>query len=340
MPTMREVAEMAGVSVATVSHVVNRTRFVATKTRERVFAAMESLNYQPNELARSLRRGQTRTIGLILPDSANPFFADIGRGSETASFEAGYNTIFCNTSGISEKVQLYLKVLQKKQVDGIIFVASGDQTTLLDQLLQKNFPVVIMVDRDMADVPADTVLADTLQGGYNATRHLTELGHNRIGCISGPQEITERSGRLDGYMQAISEAGLPFDPEIFRYGNFHPDSGYEAMLHLLQVPSPPTALFIYNDLMAIGALRAAAEKGVRIPEDMAIVSFDNIELAAYTTPQLTTIAQPTFEMGQTAVSLLLNRIENPDLPRQQRILPTNLVVRGSCGARLAERNSR
>ena len=340
MPTMREVAEMAGVSVATVSHVVNGTRFVATKTRERVFAAMESLNYQPNELARSLRRGQTRTIGLILPDSANPFFADIGRGSETASFEAGYNTIFCNTSGISEKVQLYLKVLQKKQVDGIIFVASGDQTTLLDHLLQKNFPVVIMVDRDMADVPADAVLADTLQGGYNATRHLIELGHSRIGCISSPKKLMGRSARIEGYMQALAESQISFDPTIIRYGNYHPDSGYKAALALLRLSSPPTALFVYNDLMAIGALRAAAEQNICIPEDLAVVSFDDIELAAYTTPQLTTIAQPTYEMGQTAVSLLLNRIKNGELPQQQRILPTKLVVRGSCGARLAERNGR
>lgn len=329
MATMKDVAKVAGVSVATVSHVVNQTRYVSTDTRKRVVTAMEALNYQGNALARALRKGFTRTIGLIMPDSSNPFFAEIGRSSETAFFEAGYSTIFCNTDGSSDKIQHYLNVLQEKQVDGIIFVAANEQTALLNDVLALKFPVVLMVDWPTEDVPADSVQADTFGGGYAATRHLISLGHRRIACIAAPYDNAMNSSRVLGYRKALEEAGIDFIDDYFIRGNFHPNSGHRAVQTLWRLPEPPSALFVYNDLMAVGVLAGMAAMGLRVPEDVSIVSFDNIELAGYLTPGLTTVEQPTTTMGELACELLLARIDNEELPFEHRVLPTKLIVRHS-----------
>ncbi|MDQ2690439.1 MAG: LacI family transcriptional regulator, partial [Chloroflexota bacterium] len=185
MATIREVAESAGVSYATVSHVINNTRVVSQETRERVLAAMSALDYRPNALARSLRQGKTNTLGLVLPDSANPFFAEISRSIEDEAFKKGYSVFLCNTELDTQRELFYVDVLSKKQVDGIIFVAAGDQADSLDYLVQRNLPVV-MIDRDVPNVEVDAVLTDHRLGGYLATRHLLELGHTRIACIAGP----------------------------------------------------------------------------------------------------------------------------------------------------------
>jgi LacI family transcriptional regulator len=333
MPTMRDVAEMAGVSLTTVSHVINRTRFVSDDVTERVLTAMEDLNYRPNELARSLRRGQTNTLGLILPDSANPYFAEIGHAIEATSFTLGYNVILCNTHGTEDKVDHYINVLRNKQVDGIIFVATGDHTKSISQTLGENFPIVL-VDRELVGVSTDVIIVDNHQGGLLATRHLLELGHRRIACISGPSRLRPSSERINGYIKALEEAGLVYDPNLLRTGDFHPNSGYQATMELLQEPNPPTAIFTCNDLMAIGAIRAVSELGRRVPDDQALVGFDDIELASYTIPPLTTISQPIEMMGEIAANTLIKRIEedaNHEPTRQ--LLPVKLVVRGSSGAR-------
>jgi len=329
VPTIRQVAEKARVSPTTVSHVINNTRFVSKDVQRRVRAAMDELGYRPNALARSLRRGETHTLGLVLPDSANPFFAEVGRCIESAAFELGYSVILCNTEGDSAKEHLYLDVLSKKQVDGVIFVATGHQADALRVLLRQ-MPVVV-VDRDLPDVEVDAVLADNRRGGYLATQHLVDLGHRRIGCIAGPSNVTPSAQRVTGYREALFEANLPVDESLILRGDFHPESGWAAARNLLSRPDAPTALFACNDLMAIGVMRAAAETGRRVPADLAIVGFDDIELATYTIPPLTTIGQPKMEMGRAAVKLLVDRICDRARPLHRELLPTQLVVRGSCG---------
>jgi LacI family transcriptional regulator len=328
MPTIQEVAEKAGVSSTTVSHVLNNTRHVSPEARARVEAAMDELGYHPNALARSLRRGQTHTLGLILPDSANPFFAEIGRAVEDAAFDLGYSVILCNTEGDLDKEQLYMDVLSKKQVDGIIFVAAGDRTDSLRGLLRRKMPVVV-VDRDLTGVEVDAVLGDNQQGGYLATQHLIGLGHRRIACISGPSNVTPSAERVIGYRNAILGAGLMVDEDLIVRGDFHAESGHSAAHRLLDRSSAPTALFVCNDMMAMGALRAAAEIGQRVPDTLAVVGFDDIDLASYTSPRLTTVAQPKVEMGRRAVQLLIERLADKALAPRKEILLPQLIVRDS-----------
>ncbi|MCX7946907.1 MAG: LacI family transcriptional regulator [Hydrogenophilus sp.] len=330
MTTIREVAVRAGVSPSTVSHIINNTRFVAPETRERVLAAMAELNYRPNVLARSLRRGETRTLGLILPDSANPFFAEVARAIEDAAFRAGYNVILGNTENDLAREQVYVDVFVQKQVDGLIFVATGDQSPSLEELLRLELPVVV-VDRQLPGLHVDSVLTDNLQGGLMATRYLLSRGYRRIGCITGPSHLTPSAERVVGYRQALLEAGVAIDESLIRRGDFHPHSGYALTHELLRLAQPPAALFVCNDMMALGALRALAEAGLRVPADCAVVGFDDIELASYAHPPLTTIRQDKGALAETAVQFLVERIANPSLPARTHIVATSLVERQSGG---------
>jgi LacI family transcriptional regulator len=328
MTTIREVAESAGVSYATVSHVINNTRLVSPETRERVLAAMDALNYRPNALARSLRQGKTNTIGLVLPDSANPFFAEISRSIEDEAFKKGYSVFLCNTELDTQRELFYVDVLSKKQVDGIIFVAAGDQADSLDFLLQRRMPLV-MIDREVPNVEADAVLTDNQLGGYLATRHLLDLGHRRIACIAGPSSITPSAERIIGYRNALDEAGISYDETLVLRGDYHAQSGMEITHTLLEMKPRPTAIFTLNDLMALGALRAAAEAGCSVPQDVAVVGYDDLEISRFTNPPLTTIAQPKKEVGKRAVNLLVERMSKKNQPPIRLVLPPELIVRRS-----------
>ncbi len=328
MATIREVAESAGVSYATVSHVINNTRVVTQETRERVLAAMAALNYRPNALARSLRQGKTNTIGLVLPDSANPFFAEISRGIEDEAFKKGYSVFLCNTELDTQRELFYVDVLSKKQVDGIIFVAAGDQADSLDFLLRENMPVV-MIDRDLPNVEVDAVLTDHQLGGFLATQHLIELAHKRIACIAGPSSITPSAERITGYRRALEQAGLPYDENLILRGDYHAQSGMDITHAILKMNPRPTAIFALNDLMALGALGAAAEAGYSVPKDLAVVGYDDLELARFTNPPLTTIAQPKKEIGAQAVSLLVDRISQKSRLPTRLVLPPELIIRRS-----------
>jgi LacI family transcriptional regulator len=328
MATIREVAERAGVSYATVSHVINNTRLVSQETRERVLAAMATLNYRPNALARSLRQGKTNTFGLVVPDSANPFFAEISRSIEDAAFRKGYSVFLCNTELDTQRELFYVDVLSKKQVDGIIFVAAGDQADSLDFLVREGVPVV-MIDRNVPNVEIDAVLTDHQLGGFLATQHLLELGHTRIACIAGPSSITPSAERITGYRRALEQAALPYDEKLVLRGDYHPQSGFELTQAILKMDPRPTAIFALNDLMALGALRAAAEAGCSVPKELAIVGYDDLELARFTSPPLTTIAQPKKEIGAQAVNLLVDRISRKSLSPSRLVLPPELIVRRS-----------
>jgi LacI family transcriptional regulator len=328
LATMRHVAECAGVSVTTVSHVINHTRPVSEELREKVLAAMDELGYQPNRLARSLRRGETHTIGMIVPDNVNPFFAEIARGIEDAGSGEGYSVILCNSDGNLEKELFYHNVLTAKQVDGILFVAVGASTEVIRSLQKRRMPLVV-IDREVPDVAVDSVLIDNAEGGRQATRHLLDLGHRRIGCITGPSDLTPSAARVTGYRQALHEAGIAADEALVVRGDFMYESGHRAAHRLLAMDDPPTALFACNDLMAIGAISAAVSAGWQVPADLSVVGFDDVRLASFANPPLTTIAQPKYEIGVLAVTMLLERMQDYDMPPRRRQLDTHLVVRRS-----------
>lgn len=329
--TIKDVANRAGVSITTVSHVINHTRFVSEELIQRVQAAMEELNYQPNTLARSLRMGETKTIGLIVPDNSNPFFAEVSRIIEDIGFEKGYGVFLCNSDGILEKEAAYIRMLIAKQVDGIIFIAAENTQENLIDLTSRNFPVVV-VDRDLPDSAIDVVLVNNEMGGCDAVNYLLNLGHIRIACITGPSQLTPNAARVEGYRLALHNAGIPVQEELVVPGDFRSLSGEKAMERLLQLDEPPTAVFACNDLMAIGALRTLRNHNLRVPEDISVIGFDDISMSVEVTPALTTIAQPIAELSTCAAELLIKRIQDggKNEVAQRIILDTRLVIRDSC----------
>jgi len=317
------------VSTATVSHVINETRFVSEELRARVYQAMRELNYRPNAIARSLRRRRTQNIGMIVPDISYPFLAEVARGVEDAGFELGYNVILCDSDGDLGREADYIRLLQEKKVDGIVFVAAGESSSHVQTLIEQGRPVVVC-DRELPEVEVDTVIADNVRSGYQATEHLISLGHRRIGCIAGPQVLGISSKRVEGYKGALERYGVPLREELIVRGDFRCRGGYEAMRELLALDAPPTAVFACNDLMAMGAICAASERRLRMPQDIAIIGCDDIALASFTNPSLTTIAQPKHEIGAIAVKMLVERIEDRNKPPTKQTLPTELVIRDSC----------
>jgi len=331
-PTQEDVARLAGVSRATVSYVINEQSGgnvrISDETRQRVWAAVKELGYQPNILARSLRSGETRTIGLIIPDCANPFFAEVARGIEDAAFEHGYNVVLCNSDGDLVKELRYLDVLASKQVDGILLVAAGASAENLRALAARGIPVVV-VDRELPDAKVDSVLTDNERGGWLATHHLLSLGHTRISCIAGPSDVTPSAERVAGYRRALREVAVPVDEALIVRGDFQCESGHRAAAELLARRDPPTAIFACNDMMALGAVGMAASIGLKVPTDLSVVGFDDVRLASYSNPPLTTIVQPKYKMGWLAAEMLIERVRQPRLPPRRHMLDTRLLVRQS-----------
>ena len=330
MTTIKEVAARAGVSSATVSNVINNTRYVSPAVKQQVQEALEELGYRPNALARSLRKGKTKTLGLILPDSANPFYAELGHALEYSAFDKKNNIILCNSDASVERERLYFDLLVGKQVDGIILNSEEKDPHFLKRRLPEDYPIVL-VDRDFSENIFDTVLTDNFLGGYLATCHLIELGHKRIACVTGPADFVGAMKRLHGYKQALAEFGIPLDQDLIECGDFTVASGHLAANRLLNLHEPPTAVFMCNDMMAIGFIRSAIEMRLKIPEDISIVGFDNIELCKYLYPTLTCIAQPKEEIAEKTIQLLLDRIEDPKLPPQIVLISPKLIVRESTG---------
>lgn len=329
MVTIRDIAHRVGVSPTTVSHVMNETRFVSEELRTRVYQAIRELNYQPNAIARSLRCKKTQNIGMIIPDIAYPFLAEVARGVEDTGFKLGYNVILCDSNGTLEREITCIDLLREKQVDGIIFVAAGESSRHVETLIKQGMPVIV-VDRELPGLEVDSVLADNLQGGYQATEYLIQLGHRCIGCITGPPDLSISSQRVSGYRQALERYGIPLYDELVVIGDFRYHEGYRVTRQLLALNEPPTAIFACNDIMAVGAICAAKDKGLGVPEGIAIIGFDDIALASFISPRLTTVAQPKHEMGAIAVELLAERINDKSRPLTKRLLPTQLVVRESC----------
>ena len=331
MATIKDVALRAGVSVTTVSHVVNDTRHVSAKGRERVEEAIRELGYVPNAMARSLKSNTTSTLGMLIPNSSNPYFAEIVRIVEDRCFGAGYTLVLCNTDDEPRRQSVYLQVLAERRIDGLIVVSTGagDDDSLVTQLHGLRIPTVL-VDREIADPACDLVETAHMQGGLLAVRHLLSLGHKRIACIGGPVGVMPSEQRIEGWRIALAEAGAtPNTDALLWRGGFTSQGGYEAMHAILRTEQAPSAVFVCNDLMAIGALRAAHESGVHVPDDLSIVGFDDIELSAYTRPPLTTVAQPKERIGALAVDMLLERVGGKRRDARKVVLQPELRVRAS-----------
>lgn len=339
MPTIHDVANQAGVAPITVSRVINNSGYVSEGTRERVLAAIEELGYVPNVLARSLRLKQTNTLALVLTDVTNPFWTTVARGVEDAANEAGFNVILCNTDESEAKQDEYLTVLLQKQVDGVLLVPASSTAESVKFVQKQGVPVVVL-DRRVPEVQVDVVRGDSEGGAYQLIKLLLDLGHRRVAVLSGPQDVSTAVDRVAGYHRALAEAGLDGNEELIFYGSFTQASGYEMMQRVLALAPRPTALFATNNFIAVGALRALRDVGLRVPGDMALVAFDDLTSALVIEPFLTVAHQPAYEMGRRATELLLARLsDKAPAEYQEIVLPTEIIVRGSSGPWLGRWNS-
>jgi len=327
--TIKDIARRAGVSVATVSYVVNQTRYVSPELAIRVRNAIEELGYSPNANARSLRQKNTQMIGLIVPDSSNPFFAEIAKGIEDAGYDKGYSVILCNSNAQIERELVYLDLLRSKRVDGIIFIATSNHVEHIRPFATAGIPVVTFY-RDNPGLDIDTFRIDNFHAGYIATRHLIDLGHREIACIQPASAITPSAQRVEGYKKAMEESGLVWDEAIMPRGDNRVGGGKDAAQSLIKSGRNFSAVFSTNDAMAIGAMRVLRSLGYKIPQTISIVGVDDIILASYTEPPLTTVSQPKYEAGSQAVEFLIQRIEGGyDQGPRNIVLDINLVQRES-----------
>ncbi|ELY4672452.1 ribose operon transcriptional repressor RbsR [Cronobacter muytjensii] len=329
MATMKDVARLAGVSTSTVSHVINKDRFVSDAIRARVEDAVRTLNYAPSALARSLKLNQTRTIGMLITASSNPFYSELVRGVERSCFERGYSLVLCNTEGDEQRMNRNLETLLQKRVDGLLLLCT--ETHQPSPAIMTRYPAIptVMMDWSPFDGDSDVIQDNSLLGGDIATRHLIEKGFTRIACVTGPLDKTPARQRLEGYRTAMRRAGLPVPEGYEVVGDFEFAGGLRAMQSLLALPEPPQAVFMGNDAMAVGAYQALYQAGLRIPQDIALVGYDDIELARYMTPPLTTIHQPKDELGELAIDVLIHRMAQPELQQQRLQLTPVLMERGS-----------
>lgn len=329
--TINDVAERAQVSRSTVSRVLNNQPYVAPEVRDRVLDAMSSLGYQPNRAARRLRAVQSDLLGLIIPDIQNALFLSLVRAVEDLAYAHQMNVILCNTDDNPEKQKSYLDVMQAQQAAGLIVVPTHPKdAAMLAPVRESGIPIVL-VDREIHGLEADTVIVDNVRGAHLAITHLVKLGYERIAILAGPQLLTPGRERLQGYNNALYEAEREPDKALVKIGTFKVESGYELTHELMDSPNPPDAIFASNNLMALGCLRALHERRVRIPDDVALVGFDDMPWAEDLNPPLTAVAQPSYELGNQALELLLKRMRNPDAPYRKVMLQPRLIIRKSCG---------
>ena len=328
MATIRKVADLAGVSTATVSHVINDTRAVSGALTARVLNAMEQLDYQPDIIARSLRRRETLTLGLIVPSIEIPFFACVAAGIEAAANDVGYSVILCNTGWSLSREVHYLNDLLARRVDGLLCISLAMSAEHIAPVLRRRTPVVVF-ERTMPGVEVDAVEIDNVQGAFDATAHLLDLGHRRVGCITGLPNSNLNEDRILGYRRALAERDIPFDPALLHTGDYTAAAGVRESLELLRMPEPPTAIFAFNDLMAMGVTRAVQERGLRIPDDVAVIGFDGLAITEHCSPPLSTVEQPVAEMSVAAIAMLLDRIKGGASPARVQTFVAKLVTRTS-----------
>jgi len=326
--TVYTVAKHAGVSIATVSRALVGSRKVTPQTRERVMQAVENLNFEPNPSARRLAYQKTETIALVFPDISGPFYSTVIRGVEQEAGRHDHNVLIYGTHG-KESSGRYLRTLSSK-VDGLIIMARSVDEDSLWSLERQGIPFVLL-GHSNGQIQCSSIAVDNEAGAYKAAAHLLGHGHQRIGIITGPENSPDNKGRLQGYQKALLDAGISLQQNMVVPGNFKHEGGQIAIQKLLEGNSPPTAVLAANDEMAIGAIDAAQQMSLRVPEDLAVIGFDDIQMSALTRPSLTTVRQPMQLLGEAAVTLLFDRLQNSNgLPRHE-VLGTMLVVRQSCG---------
>ncbi|MEH0422384.1 LacI family DNA-binding transcriptional regulator [Streptomyces sp. B21-083] len=341
MATMTDVARHAGVSVATVSHVLNETRVVRPATRQAVLDAIEVLGYTPNTLARSLVTARTRSIGLAVSAISNPYFTEILQGVESGALEHGYSLLLADPHDDPEHERKVVQLLHERRVDGMIVAPSADPGALVAYLTRHDVPTVFLdrvLDTASDSAPRfDQVCAENAEPMARLMAHLTALGHRRIGLVAGRAGLSTTAERITGYRIGLASAGLPHDERLVAHGDSESQGAERATAALLSLAAPPTALVTANNAMTIGALRALRERGLTVPGDLALCCFDDFAWADLFTPGLTAIAQPGKSIGTEAVRLLLDRLAVPDRPTRTVRLPCTFVHRESCGCADPER---
>ena len=330
----KDVAELAGISPAVVSYVLNGgPRSVAPETRVRVLAAIEQLGYRPNGIARSLRVNRTMTLGLVVPDTSNPFFAELARAIEEAAFDADYTLLIGNATENQARQTNYVRTFLQRQVDGLLLVPAHGPLACLPELRASQKPWVVL-DRRLDELgelgEVSQILADNRGGARVATEHLIEHGRQVVACIAGPRDVMPTTDRVAGWRNALRAAGKRPPAALVRHVPFGRRAGYQAALDLF-ADHRPDAVFVASDEQALGVLRALTELGLTCPGDVAVASFDGIAPAAYSVPALTTMAQPFRQLAQDGLAHLLARMADPDAAAVESVLPVSLVARGSCG---------
>ncbi|MDP2490449.1 DNA-binding transcriptional regulator CytR [Vibrio splendidus] len=328
MATMKDVAQLAGVSTATVSRALMNPEKVSVSTRKRVETAVLEAGYSPNTLARNLRRNESKTIITIVPDICDPYFAEIIRGIEDAAVENDYLVLLGDSGQQKKRESSFVNLVFTKQADGMLLLGT-DHPFDVSKPEQKNLPPMVMACEFAPELELPTVHIDNLTSAFEAVNYLAQLGHKRIAQISGPTTATLCKFRQQGYQQALRRAGVSMNPGYSTVGDFTFEAGAQAVRQLLALPEQPTAIFCHNDAMAIGAIQEAKKLGLRVPQDLSIVGFDDIQFAQYCDPPLTTISQPRYEIGRQAMLMMLDLLKGNDVQAGSRLLEAKLVVRGS-----------
>ncbi len=333
MPNMKQIARMANVSLGTVSHVLNESAAVREPLRKRVMDAVEALGYQPSQLARGLRRDKTDMIGMIIPDVTNPFFPAVVRGAEDVAFSSGYRLVLCNTDNDHAKELAHLKALRTYLPSGLIVIPCdfSDLTAQVEPY-RKSGTAVVCVDRLPRHWMGDSVTVANEKGAHRATRFLIQMRHQQIAMITGPLHLTSVQERLAGFKRALREANIAITPDFIQETAFDKQGGHTKALILLRMLPRPTAIFAGNDMIALGVLLAIRELRLRCPEDVSVVGFDNLDFAETTSPSLSSVHQPGYQLGSTAARMLLDRVSGDTGPAKHCVLETELKIRESVAA--------
>lgn len=329
--TIYDVAKEAGVSIATVSNAINGKGKVSKKKREEILQVMERLNYQPSVIASALMGKRTYTIGLLIPDVSNPFFSEIARTVEDLAHSEGYSVIVCSTDNRDERVEKYVRLLEQKNVDGILIGTGVESAEMLSLLAEKSFPIV-MIAREAAGIAVHSVLTDDFRGGELAAQYLLSQGHRKMAILSENIKVSSSFERVRGFRFGLFEAGITLGAEDILSCESNIKDGKRAAAAMISQDDRPTALFCCNDLLAIGALQAAKELELSVPAELSIIGFDDTILSTVTNPTLTTIAQPMDQMVKLAFDLLIGSLDNADDIKQRIVMQPQLVIRESTGA--------
>lgn len=330
--TIKDIAKMANVSIATVSRVINGTGPVAQKTEKRIHEIIKELNYVPNNVARSLVKQSSRTIGVIVADITNPFYAEIIRAIQDQADEDGYSVISCNSDEDMEKEKQCIQMLLENQVSGIIFAGGRGKDDYYNAHVRevaKKIPVVL-ANEYLDGENIYSIVCNKAKGAYEAVSCLIQMGHRRIGIINGYQEYKPSIEKLRGYKKALKEAGIPYRESYVKYGDYHIDGGEKHVEELMMQEEPPTAILAANDLMAMGAVRALKHLGYRVPEDISVIGFDDIRMNQYTQPELSSVRQEMTKQGHLAVKILDQLFSGEVLPKKKTVMEPTVVMRESC----------